>query len=808
MAKKKKFRERIGEVSKKAIGRNQRALADYRRMRKDEPLNEKAVLLESQQGRTANGNLFYIAKELRSNPDYSFFSVGFVVKETNIEAARSLFAGHGIDGIEFIVINSPEYIKLLATAKYLVTDTSFPTYYTKRQGQVVWNTWHGTPLKTMGKKDAKALHDLGNVQKNFILADYLSYPNEYTREHMVEDYMLENLAKGKTAICGYPRNTAFFDKESAARLRENLGIEARRVYAYMPTWRPRPNGIPARYGGAETMHYLMLLDDLLEDSEIMYVNVHPLARKNVYFRAFAHIKQFPSEYETYEFLNCCDVLVTDYSSVMFDYACSRKKIVLFDYDRHLYLRDRGLYASLDTFPFPHAKTPEELIEELRKPKEYDDSSFVAGYCHADSAHATADLCRSILGGSGNLDWEPIKDNGKEKILIYAGNLAQNGITASLSALLNTIDREERNYFLTFTTRSVAPNKEYLSSIPDGVAYIPRKGGKVLTFSERLVRYLYRRRRIPFGFYERKLEKAYSAEYERNYGGIDFDHVVQFNGYDYEIIMELAGVRGDSVIYVHSDMEMEEKTRGNVRLDVLEYAYGTYEKTAIVSQGIQPATSRIAKGRGNIIVTPNCFDYRRIREKALADIAFDKETSSNLSEAEVRSFLADGNTIISIGRFSPEKQHRLLISAFNEVWAQDKTAKLAIVGGVSKGNTYQETLDYANSLPCHNNIVLIKRVSNPYPILAASKGLILSSKYEGHGLVLLEAAALGKPVVSTDIQGPRGFMTKYKGMLVENSTEGVKAGISALISGDAPQLDIDFRKYNETAREAFYSLLES
>lgn len=443
MAKKKKPINRAKELLKKATGKNQRALAGYRLLREKALLDEKSILLESRQGRTANGNLFYIAKELRSDPDYKAFSVSFVTKENNIEATRALFDRHGISGINFVVINSPEYIRLLATAKYLVTDTSFPTYYTKRQGQIIWNTWHGTSLKAMGRKDAKALHDLGNVQKNFVLADYLSYPNEYTREHMLEDYMLENLAQGKTAICDYPRNTVFFDGESGIEIRKELFLESKRVYAYMPTWKPRPTGIPARYSGIDTMHYLILLDDLLNDDEILFVNVHPLARKNVYFKAFNHIRQFPDEYETYEFLNCCDALVTDYSSVMFDYACSRKKIVLFDYDEHLYLRDRGLYASPSTFPFPHAKTAEELVLELRKPKEYDDSSFVAEHCGADSKHATVDLRHSVFKGTNNLSWDPIKDNGKGKVLIYTGNLAQNGITASLSALLSSIDREEK-----------------------------------------------------------------------------------------------------------------------------------------------------------------------------------------------------------------------------------------------------------------------------------------------------------------------------------------------------------------------------
>lgn len=99
------------------------------------------------------------------------------------------------------------------------------------------------------------------------------------------------------------------------------------------------------------------------------------------------------------------------------------------------------------------------------------------------------------------------------------------------------------------------------------------------------------------------------------------------------------------------------------------------------------------------------------------------------------------------------------------------------------------------------------MSNPYPVLAACKGLILSSKYEGLGLVLLEAAALGKPVVSTDVQGPRGLMTEHGGMLVEDSLEGVRSGIQALIDGRAPLLNLDFEEYGKQAVDAFYSLLQ-
>lgn len=86
--------------------------------------------------------------------------------------------------------------------------------------------------------------------------------------------------------------------------------------------------------------------------------------------------EFPSRYETYDFLNASDALVTDYSSIMFDYAVSNKKIILFVYDKEEYLKDRGLYVDLDEIGLPQAKGVTRLQKLLREP-EYDLSEFRA-----------------------------------------------------------------------------------------------------------------------------------------------------------------------------------------------------------------------------------------------------------------------------------------------------------------------------------------------------------------------------------------------------------------------------------------------
>ena len=107
--------------------------------------------------------------------------------------------------------NTKHYYRLMASAKYLMSDNTFLPYFIKKEGQIYLNTWHGTPLKSLGKSIMNDMHNIGNTQKNFVCSDYLLYPNEYTRDHMVEDYMLENLCQNTYLLDGYPRNTAFFD---------------------------------------------------------------------------------------------------------------------------------------------------------------------------------------------------------------------------------------------------------------------------------------------------------------------------------------------------------------------------------------------------------------------------------------------------------------------------------------------------------------------------------------------------------------------------------------------------------------------
>ena len=121
--------------------------------------------------------------------------------------------------------------------------------------------------------------------------------------------------------------------------------------------------------------------------------------------------------------------------------------------------------------------------------------------------------------------------------------------------------------------------------------------------------------------------------------------------------------------------------------------------------------------------------------------------------------------------------------------------------------YSLLLNHIKEKGLSDKILLIKNVSNPYPIVKLCDFFVLSSYYEGFGLALTEADILGKSIISTDITGPRGFMKKYGGVLVESSQEGLERGLEMLYNGEVKPMRVDYEKYNEEVIEEFEELLK-
>lgn len=288
------------------------------------PVVKDSILFESFHGKEISDSPLAMARALQQSPEGSRYKKYFA---TNDIARDSKFIEKiGLD-VTLVDVHSREYARALATCEYLVNNSSFLSYFIRREGQHYMQTWHGTPLKTLGKMMPYDIETMYNVQHNFLQADWLMFPNEFTRHVIMRDYNLEDLYTGKIALSGYPRNAVFSDAKAGEKIKDQLGDSDITTFAYMPTWRGQSNQeVDIEEYNRTVSAMLAELDETLTDDQKLYVNFHPILQREVKVDNYKHIVPFPEDVEKYDFLNSVDVLITDYSSVFFDYS-DRKSVV-------------------------------------------------------------------------------------------------------------------------------------------------------------------------------------------------------------------------------------------------------------------------------------------------------------------------------------------------------------------------------------------------------------------------------------------------------------------------------------------------
>ena len=319
----------------------------------------KRVLIESFHGKNISDSPYYIMKELVKRGGYQIY----VTSTKNAWKENKEFIRRNHYPVKLVQLGTAKYYKILATAKYLVNNVSFPICQVTRKEQIYLNTWHGTPLKTLGKNMRKGIESMFNIQHNFLQSTYLLFPNEFTKDCMMEDYNLDKLYTRTTIVSGYPRNSIFSDPEAGRKVKEQLGLTGKTVYIYMPTWRGKNSY--GKMGIEQVDEILSALDQELDQDHLLFVNLHPNIGSEIDYNQYQYIQPFPKQVPNYEFVNCSDALITDYSSIFFDYSITRKPIVLFMYDFDEYMEERGMYLDIEQLPFKKIYSIEDMCRVVR-----------------------------------------------------------------------------------------------------------------------------------------------------------------------------------------------------------------------------------------------------------------------------------------------------------------------------------------------------------------------------------------------------------------------------------------------------------
>lgn len=309
------------------------------------------------------------------------------------------------DTEETLIVGTWDYYKALATASILVDNANYPNFVQHRKGTVHLQTQHGTPLKSMGL-DLRGRKPAGNMDFVKLMErvdrwDYVLSSNRYSSEIWARAFP----ARFETLEYGYPRNDLFFDDVARRTrdVREGLGIApADRVVLYAPTFRDHRSE-------ARLDLDLASLRLALPHDTVVLVRAHYLD-EDLGLPPGAvggNIIDVSGHPEMQELCLAADVLVTDYSSVMFDYANLGRPIVIYAPDWDTYQDVRGVYFDL------LAKPPGKVVHSQRDleallhdgPSAYDDeasrkllSAFQATFCEFDDGHAAERVVRRLFLG--------------------------------------------------------------------------------------------------------------------------------------------------------------------------------------------------------------------------------------------------------------------------------------------------------------------------------------------------------------------------------------------------------------------------
>ena len=398
-----------------------------------------------------------------------------------------------------------------------------PTYFIKREEQVYLNTWHGTPLKTLGKSTENDFFDIANVQKNFIEADYLLYPSEYMKDIMIRDYMLSGIAKNKIMLCGYPRNEVFL-RDDAEKVKEQYHLEEKTLIAYMPTWRGSVRSIDIENQIKIAEEHIKEISEKLTENQILYINMHPYIGNMIDISKYSNVRLFPKEKETYDFLSICDILITDYSSVFFDFAVTNKKIILFAYDEKEYFADRGVYIPFTELPFPKVENVDDLIKEINSTTtQYNISEFLNKFCQYERKNMSKLICEKvILNKQNEIKILDIPKENKENILLYSGDFKPDSNTKNFVKLVeNSLESNKYNYYISYITKNLRQNKNIFKKIAKKVKFYGQLGvnTNASKFDILLVKLLGKKKKL-YNTFRKRYDQINKTEIARIYGRIN------------------------------------------------------------------------------------------------------------------------------------------------------------------------------------------------------------------------------------------------------------------------------------------------
>lgn len=387
---------RLGRIRRK-VGSTAFKTKVYSRRLTRLPVLKGSAVFESHMGRQYSDSPRAIYEELRRRQPKARVTWSYATSKEGFPKDAHL-----------VKRGSWKYYMALARAEFWVDNQGFPHALPKRPETHYLQTWHGSALKKMGA-DIPSYRASSRDEQERMEQAVGRFDSFLVRsEHDVDTLVRALGVTGEVLRTGYPRNDALVNRGAGyeaelAELRKKLGLPVdRKVLLYAPTFRQDANG---RVQPTIPPFDLRGFAERFGSEWSLLIRAHYLSAVNIPGGLGSTVLNASQVHDITPLLLISDALLTDYSSVLFDYALLDRPMFFLHHDRADYMEGRGAYFDLrENAPGPVVADEEGLFEALGRPDvaaEYATArkDFVARYGEYDQGRAAEEAVQRVfLGG--------------------------------------------------------------------------------------------------------------------------------------------------------------------------------------------------------------------------------------------------------------------------------------------------------------------------------------------------------------------------------------------------------------------------
>lgn len=313
------------------------------------PINEKRIFVNVYDGRGIGDHPKYIVNELlKMNSDLEIY---WFAEREETEWRQ----------INFVKPWSIGALKAMCTSKIWISTVRMPYYTKKRKNQYYIQTWHGSiPLKKIEADCEEVLSPryVNTAKKDSKKIDVFFSNSDFRTKNYKTAFWYD----GEVKLLGSARSDVFFDDEFRNNARKKMGIKDSNLFVYAPTFRKGNtiNNIELDFNKVKKA-----LELKFGGKWIIALRLHPiLAKKKFELNIPNEVLDLSSIKDSQEVLAAADIIVSDYSGLIFDFMATKRPLFLFANDIKEYNEDRGMYFNIYDLPFSLAEDNDELIRNI------------------------------------------------------------------------------------------------------------------------------------------------------------------------------------------------------------------------------------------------------------------------------------------------------------------------------------------------------------------------------------------------------------------------------------------------------------